>query len=75
MLGKLEARLWRVGVPQNSASIVTGGQEACWVEQESPSLGSCPKDLMGLLGSGVFFFLSFFFASFISFCFFSFSES
>lgn len=33
MLGKLEARLWRVGVPQNSASIVTGGQEVCWVEQ------------------------------------------
>ena len=36
------------------------------------NMGSCPKDLMGLLGSGMFFFLSFFFASFISFCFFLF---
>ena len=53
----------------STASTVTGGQEACWVEKWSPNMGSCPKDLMGVLGPGAFFFLSFFFASFISFCF------
>ena len=43
----------------STASAVTGGQEVCWVEKWSPNMGSCPKDLMGVLGPGTFFFLSF----------------
>ena len=55
MLGKLEARLW--GGPQSPASCHrrAGGMLR---GAAVTNVGSCPKDLMGLLGSGMFFFLS-----------------